>query len=710
MGNKPFKEDDGSMEASAVHQLAAQRESDAIAAQRRASQTQVQSAFSQIRRSTAATHGSRASGIQHTHSQSSLRSEMSPSKAESGAQGRHSTMTSIRKTTSSSSVAPPALPPPRVGSTQSLDARFVAVFDYKARSDNEMSFLKGDELIVTSNENVNWWEAELVRTGEVGWIPSNYVAPASSLDNQPWFHGPIPRTAAEYLLSNGVNGSFLVRESESNPGEHSISVRYDGTVYHYRVSKTPQGLVFVSKDSPFPTLVELIEYHQTNADGLVDALKYVVPKKKAIVYGVSKDADDQWEIDRSAITMGRKLGAGQYGEVYEAVWIKFQRKVAVKTLKEDTMDAEDFLTEANVMKKMKHPNLVQLLGVCTRERPLFIITEFMVNGCLLDYLRDPIKQSELGPTAMMYIAAQIASGMAYLEKHNFIHRDLAARNCLVGDNLLVKLADFGLSRLLKVEDLYTAREGAKFPIKWTAPESLSFNVFTIKSDVWAFGVCLWEIATLGKTPYPGMDLFSVLDRLESGYRMPKPEGCPPKIYQLMRDCWHADPQQRPSFKDIKTALETMYSGGSTNIEAEVSKALTQDAEVAAALDDSTGSTVSTVSVKSKKLIVSATKALFKQAHTLLKQYDSVDVNDALVTLAAMVEGMVSDVQALECDDATLNEGVSALQEHAEAIGQLALDFPSSQPSQEVLQGMFDTVHALARTAKHTCDTVSSLAN
>jgi len=132
---------------------------------------------------------------------------------------------------------------------------------------------------------------------------------------------------------------------------------------------------------------------------------------------------------------------------------------------------------------MKHPNLIQLLGVCTLSSPLFIIVEFMPHGNLLDFLRKEENQREIDATGLMYIATQVAGGMAYLEGNNFIHRDLAARNVLVADNLLVKIADFGLSRLLQVDDLYTAQEGAKFPIKWTAPESLSYNVFTIKSDV-----------------------------------------------------------------------------------------------------------------------------------------------------------------------------------------------------------------------------------
>lgn len=218
------------------------------------------------------------------------------------------------------------------------------------------------------------------------------------------------------------------------------------------------------------------------------------------------------------------------------------------------------------MKEIKHPNLVQLLGVCTREPPFYIITEFMTYGNLLDYLRECNRQ-EVNAVVLLYMATQISSAMEYLEKKNFIHRDLAARNCLVGENHLVKVADFGLSRLM-TGDTYTAHAGAKFPIKWTAPESLAYNKFSIKSDVWAFGVLLWEIATYGMSPYPGIDLSQVYELLEKDYRMERPEGCPEKVYELMRACWQWNPSDRPSFAEIHQAFETMFQESSISDEVE----------------------------------------------------------------------------------------------------------------------------------------------
>lgn len=343
-----------------------------------------------------------------------------------------------------------------------------------------------------------------------------------------------------------------MRESETCQNQLSISLRWEGRVYHYRINRDDTtGQYFVSKDSRFNQLADLISHHSQEPDGLTTSLLYPAPKKfnKPQLYSFSPadvlhDGGDKWELDRCEIQMRTKLGSGQYGDVYEGVWLRYNKIVAVKTLKEETMCLEDFLAEATIMKEMKHSNLVQLLGICTREPPYYIITEFMPNGNLLDYLRQPEHQ-DLGSTVLLYFAVQISSAMAYLESKLFIHRDLAARNCLVGENQLVKVADFGLARLVQTSDCddgeYTAHIGAKFPIKWTAPEGLAYNKFSSKSDVWAFGVLLWEIATYGKSPYPGVELANVYHLLDSGFRMEQPDSCPGNVYELMLRCWQWEP-------------------------------------------------------------------------------------------------------------------------------------------------------------------------
>jgi fyn-related kinase len=231
-------------------------------------------------------------------------------------------------------------------------------------------------------------------------------------------------------------------------------------------------------------------------------------------------------------------------------------KVAIKTLKEG-MNPSDFKAEAALMRNLSHPKLIQLYALCTPEEPIYIITELMTNGSLLDYLQTPLGK-RLQIDSKIYIAAQIADAMAYLESKNYIHRDLAARNVLVGENNEVKVADFGLARVLKDLNIYAAREGTKFPIKWTAPEAAIYNRFSVKSDVWSFGIVLTEIVTHGRTPYPSMSNQEVLQQVSHSYRMPQPPNCPDKLYQIMLNCWKKNEEERPTFEALKWILENFF--------------------------------------------------------------------------------------------------------------------------------------------------------
>ncbi|XP_013917237.1 PREDICTED: proto-oncogene tyrosine-protein kinase LCK-like [Thamnophis sirtalis] len=171
----------------------------------------------------------------------------------------------------------------------------------------------------------------------------------------------------------------------------------------------------------------------------------------------------------------------------------------------------------------------------------------------------------------MYISplsTKIAEGMAFLEKKNYIHRDLRAANILVSESLSCKVADFGLARLMK-DDEYTAQEGAKFPIKWTAPEAINYGTFTIKSDVWSFGILMTEIITYGRIPYPGMSNPEVIQNLERGYRMPQPDNCPEELYKLMLQCWRDNPEQRPTFEFLKGVMEDFFTATEVQYEQQV---------------------------------------------------------------------------------------------------------------------------------------------
>lgn len=435
---------------------------------------------------------------------------------------------------------------------------FVALYDYDARTDEDLSFRKGEHLIILNDTQGDWWFARSKASKLEGYIPSNYVAKLESIEAEAWYFGKIKRVEAEKKLLMGDNdhGSFLIRDSESRRNDFSLSVRDGDTVKHYRIRQLDEGGFFIARRTPFRSLQELVEYYSKDADGLCVNLRApCIQIEKPATAGLSHNTRDQWEIDRTSLKFARKLGQGQFGEVWEGVWNN-TTAVAIKTLKPGTMDPKDFLTEASIMKKLRHPKLVQLYAVCTLEEPIYIITELMKHGSLLEYLQG--KGRVLKLPQLINMSADIASGMAYLESQNYIHRDLAARNILVGENNIVKIADFGLARLIK-EDEYEARIGARFPIKWTAPEAANYSKFSIKSDVWSFGILLTELVTYGRIPYPGMTNAEVLHQVEHGYRMPNPPGCPAALYDIMLECWHKDPVKRPTFETLQWKLEDFFT-------------------------------------------------------------------------------------------------------------------------------------------------------
>ncbi|XP_045159933.2 tyrosine-protein kinase Src42A-like [Mercenaria mercenaria] len=435
---------------------------------------------------------------------------------------------------------------------------FVALYDYDARTAEDLSFRKGEHLEIQTDTEGDWWYAKSLTTKLEGYIPSNYVAKLKSLESESWYFGKIKRVEAEKKLLSPDNehGAFLIRDSESRRNDYSLSVRDGDTVKHYRIRQLDEGGFFIARRITFRTLAELVDHYSADADGLCVNLRQPCTQvEKPMTVGLSYNTKDQWEIPKSSLKLLRKIGHGQFGEVWEGLWNN-TTPVAIKTLKPGTMDPKDFLAEAQIMKKLRHQKLIQLYAVCTQDEPIYIITELMRHGSLLEYLQG--KGRALKLPQLIDIGAQIASGMAYLESQNYIHRDLAARNILVGDGNNVKIADFGLARVIK-EDEYEARVGARFPIKWTAPEAASYNRFTIKSDVWSFGILLTEIVTYGRIPYPGMTNAEVLHQVEHGYRMPCPPGCPKPLYEIMLECWKKEEMERPTFETLQWKLEEFFT-------------------------------------------------------------------------------------------------------------------------------------------------------
>ena len=271
--------------------------------------------------------------------------------------------------------------------------------------------------------------------------------------------------------------------------------------------------------------------------------------------GLSRESNMEVEMKHQQIELSRRLGVGQLAEVWEAVWNK-TTPVAVKTFKSNTVIPSKLLQEIALVQKLRHPRLVQVYAACTIEEPVYIVMELMKLGSLLDYLRGDGRRLKM--PELVDMCAQIAEGMAYLESQNYIHRNLAARNVLVTDNLVCKVTDFHLARVID-EDVYESHTGAKLPIKWTAPEAAVDHHFTIKSDVWSFGIVLYEVFTYGQFPYPGMTSAETLEKVQVGYRMPCPPDCPSNLYDIMGECWSGDSSIRPTFESLKWMLEEFFT-------------------------------------------------------------------------------------------------------------------------------------------------------
>uniref|UniRef100_A0AAX7TCG0 Fibroblast growth factor receptor n=1 Tax=Astatotilapia calliptera TaxID=8154 RepID=A0AAX7TCG0_ASTCA len=299
-------------------------------------------------------------------------------------------------------------------------------------------------------------------------------------------------------------------------------------------------------------------------------------------------SDPKWEFPRTRLTLGKPLGEGCFGQVVmaEAVGIDKEKPnksltVAVKMLKDDATDKDlsDLVSEMEMMKMIgKHKNIINLLGACTQDGPLYVLVEYASKGNLREYLRArrppgmdysfdtcKIPDEQLTFKDLVSCAYQVARGMEYLASQKCIHRDLAARNVLVTEDNVMKIADFGLARDVHNIDYYKKTTNGRLPVKWMAPEALFDRVYTHQSDVWSYGVLLWEIFTLGGSPYPGIPVEELFKLLKEGHRMDKPANCTHELYMIMRECWHAVPSQRPTFRQLVEDHDRILSMTSTDV-------------------------------------------------------------------------------------------------------------------------------------------------
>ncbi|XP_068443451.1 tyrosine-protein kinase Tec isoform X2 [Clinocottus analis] len=498
----------------------------------------------------------------------------------------------------------------------------VALYDFTGTESHDLSLVQGGEYVILDKRDVNWYKARN-KFGEEGYIPSNYVAEKTSgnLVQFVWFSKQVNRNKAEELLKKeDKEGAFIVRDS-STPGTYTVSLyaksvgEGGAAIKHYHIKET-QGLplqFYLAEKHLFGSIPDLIEYHKHNAAGLVARLRYPVGKQDKSAPSTAGFSYEKWEINPSELTFMKELGSGQFGVVRLGKW-RAQHQVAIKAIREGAMYEEDFIEEAKVMMRLFHPKLVQLYGVCSQQKPIYIVTEFMEHGCLLNFLRQRRGSFSLG--SLLSICLDISEGMEYLEANGFIHRDLvhvaysnasvwvgpfhlglgtsqnhedsssgkpeclnqmadneqtkqltlltppslqASRNCLVNDSLVVKVSDFGMTRYV-LDDQYTSSSGAKFPVKWSPPEVFNFCKYSSKSDVWSYGVLMWEVFSEGRMPFEQNQNHEVVILVTNGHRLYRPKLAPPAIYDIMQLSWQERPDDRPSFSQLCLMISDALEG------------------------------------------------------------------------------------------------------------------------------------------------------
>ncbi|XP_043543734.1 protein tyrosine kinase 2aa isoform X4 [Chiloscyllium plagiosum] len=363
-------------------------------------------------------------------------------------------------------------------------------------------------------------------------------------------------------LVNGIMQSFIIRSQKegeralpslpklSNSEKQGLRTR---TVSVSGMNDWQPRVMKARRFLPF-----ILCSHQTAKDEIsgdeTDDYAEIIDEEDTYTMPSTRD----YEIQRERIELGRCIGEGQFGDVHQGIYMSPENPsmaVAIKTCKNSTSDSvrEKFLQEALTMRQFDHPHIVKLIGVIT-ENPVWIIMELCTFGELRSFLQ--VRKYNLDLASLILYAYQLSTALSYLESKRFVHRDIAARNVLVSSLDCVKLGDFGLSRYMEDSTYYKASKG-KLPIKWMAPESINFRRFTSASDVWMFGVCMWEILMYGVKPFQGVKNNDVIGRIENGERLPMPPNCPPTLYSLMTKCWAYDPSRRPRFNELKQQLSTI---------------------------------------------------------------------------------------------------------------------------------------------------------
>ncbi|XP_019859580.1 PREDICTED: tyrosine-protein kinase SRK3-like isoform X2 [Amphimedon queenslandica] len=426
---------------------------------------------------------------------------------------------------------------------------FVASCNVQALKLGDLTIKKGEVLeVVKYVEDGDWWYMHSLHTDNNGCVPVKYMIPIkgelSKMYYKYIYYHTVSRNEAKERLSQADTqaGTFLIRDSESNPRQHTLSLNDGFTIMHYQIN-SENNKYYINPHIQFNSLNDLVHHYMMKADGLTCSLKVPIPKQANIPIAINKE----WEKKRISINLSKCTNVGHFGETWEGN-CKGKGPVIVKTNVSANITQETFFQQANTLINLQHKNIISLYGVCTESYPFYIITESM-NGNLKDYLTS----YNPTPAELVDIAIQVTDGMMYLGEQDYIHCSLKAANILLGDHNTVKIANFHLAQHLNGNKYWTVEEGAKLAIRWPAPEFYTLKRLSIKSDVWSFGILLWEMVTKGDV-YPGITTNEVRELVSKGDCIYIPRGCLEPFDQLMINCRKHKDYERPSFKNIFDVL------------------------------------------------------------------------------------------------------------------------------------------------------------
>ncbi|XP_077332442.1 tyrosine-protein kinase ZAP-70 [Lithobates pipiens] len=426
-----------------------------------------------------------------------------------------------------------------------------------------------------------------------------------------WYHGNLNRNESERKLYSGAqpDGKFLIRK-RPDADNFALSVIYGKTIYHYKIEHDKSGRYGIPEGTKFDTLWQLVEYLKLKPDGVITVLRefcsngstsvgicvappslpksrpsaansdgytpepFIAGEKPRLLPMDTSVYDspysDPEEIKDRKVFLKRDmllidevdLGAGNFGCVKKGVYKMKRRQidVAIKMLKlqSDSEKAirEEMMKEAEIMHQLDNPYIVRMIGLCEAEC-LMLVMEIASAGPLNKFL--PSKKDEVSISNIAELMHQVSLGMKYLEEHNFVHRDLAARNVLLVNQHYAKISDFGLSKALAVDNnYYTAKSGGKWPLKWYAPECIHYRKFSSRSDVWSFGITMWEAFSYGQKPYKKLKGNEVIHFIDKNERLQCPAQCPKEMYELMLECWTYKMEDRPNFETVENKMRKYY--------------------------------------------------------------------------------------------------------------------------------------------------------